>query len=431
MRTTIEIPSHSSVKLVLERVKQELVQGRFGRGRGKAATPGPPVLHPITARVFDIGTFYSATDEVGSYREVDTEITRPTMTRTDLAAMTKDMIEGVVRTNVAYSGREIWSPHQLQAGTAETDGLITGLTLSRGGEARRTVDLISASPTWVPRPSPESRIAALGVLGAAAHTKSKLHGTLRRESFERWDTPTASRVGRDGTARFTGCLDGPYQIAASSVRSFLPFDVNDEVNFKVTEHPSPGAERVLCPDLVVGSRMTSHVDVFLAPRLFQFLLRWWAVYLFVTLFNYGYRAFPQTGTCILRLPFYPNQYDLNSHSGGVGGTNSVAVSERIRRTRTYARMINADLAMQVFSPYFMLILAFRTKGTYEIFQREIPAGALCARLHFCYNDGREPIVRYVWRRTVDPKPFLLVDSGSLNVPGEVIGDDGSIFIVPL
>lgn len=430
MRTTFTVPSHSEVVLSLERQRQAVRLARAAVGEGRAVRLPRAPISPITASVYDIGTFYSASDDVGSYREIDTEIMRPTMTRTDLAAMTKDMIEGVMKTRAAISGREIWSPHQLQAGTTETDGLITNLSLSMDGAARRTVDLISSGPTWVPRPTPESKLEALGLLDAPISKLTEHLQRVKHETFEQWDNPTAARVGRDGTVRFTGCLEGQWDIAASSVRSFLSFDVADRETYRVTAYPSPRAPEVYCPVLSTCPTTLTHVDVFLAPRMYQFLIRWIAVYLFVTLFNWGYRASPNTGTCMLRLPFYPTQYDLNSHSGGVGGTNSVAVSERIRRTRTYARMIAQDLALQVFSPYYMLLLAYRTKGSCEIYQREIPADALCARLRFQYNDGGG-IDRFVWRKTVDPKPFLLVDTVSLNVPGEVIGDDGSIFILPL
>jgi hypothetical protein len=116
-----------------------------------------------------------------------------------------------------------------------------------------------------------------------------------------------------------------------------------------------------------------------------------------------------------RLPFYPLAYNLNLAGTA---TQSVTMSERIKRTTTYARMLASDLVRQVFTPYYAILLEARYDGRWTIYQRDIVEGQLVGILRFRYQGG-PPIVRYVWRRTPLVRPFVALDAGVLSVPGEV------------
>ena len=419
-----DVPAHSEVRLVRVEPAKRAVAVRKPSSLGHVVGPPPPVRTPITACPFDLGSFYVATDGVGAFYEINTE-QATTMSRAALARVTEDMVGGVRYVNVANSGREIMSPYQLQAGTTETDGFITALSLTGRGQAARTVQLLAQGERWLPRPTMATRLAQCAILTTAGVDMTEERRTFERERLEAWDVHTVGRVGREGTVRFTGALDGQYSLSASSLRTFLPFDVANADDYIITEDPSPLAAHVACPPLYTGNHLAASVDVFLAPRLYEYVIQWIAYYFFASV--YGYFAFvplPQTGSFVMRLPFYPKAYDLNSHSGGIGGTNSVAMSERIRRTLTYARMILADILRSFISSTFIFVFDRREEGRWTLYQREIPKHALCAVLRFRYASRKPALTRYIWKRHADPYTRVVVDAGALHVPGEVLGASG-------
>lgn len=413
---TIKVKPGSRVKVELVRIRPKFLrplQDKYLHGR-----PVPQKWRqPARFAFYDLGTFYTVNaDNSSGYRETGTEIATA-WTASDAANVRNELTAGLVTANVGGSNRVIERCYRLQSGSTETDGLITALVLKNGGASQR-YDLISASTTWSEQVPAATRLAAIDSLpaGPSAQGIAAARAAVVAESLESWDAYSANRTGRDGTITARN-LDGRYTVAVESARSFYSFDTSDFVNYKITEEPA--YERAEAPTMAVefGDMQSTSVDVWLVPQMVQTTIQWITRYLFISLFEFGYFTWANTGSYLSRLPFYPLPYNLNFAGTA---TQSVTMSERIRLTNTYARMIQADIARMVFTPFFAIILEARYDGRWTIYQREIPEGQLVGVLRYRYNGGL-PVTRYVWRRTRLNRPFVALDAGSLSVPGEVTG----------
>lgn len=413
---TIKVKPGARVKVELVRLRPKFLrplQDKYLHGR-----PGPEKWRqPARFAFYDLGTFYTVnTDNSSGYRETGTEIASAWTAR-DAASVRNELTSNLYRTNVGGSGREIENCCRLQSGSTETDGLITALVLKNGGASQR-YDLISASPTWSEQVPAATRLAAIDSLptGPATQGIAAARNAVVAESLESWEPYSANRTGRDGTMVCRN-LDGRYTVAVESARSFYSFDTADLVNFKITDEPA--YERPEAPTVAVefGDMQSTSVDVWLVPQMVQTTIQWITRYLFISLFDFGYFTWANTGAYLSRLPFYPLAYNLNFAGTA---TQSVTMSARIRRTNTYAQMIASDLARQAFTPWYLIILESRYDGRWTIYQREIPEGQLVGVLRMRYQNG-PPIVRYIWRRTRLDRPFVALDAGRLDVPGEVTG----------
>lgn len=416
---TVKALPGDRVKIVLERRKP--AARRVAESIYLHVSPRPSKFrHAAEFAFYDIGTFYSVTsDNVSGYRETGTEIP-VTPTAGELAGIRNEFTANLQTATVGGSNRLIENCYRLQSDSAETDGLITALVLGIG-ETTRRYDLIAASTEWAQQVPAADRIAALDTLpsGASDQAVASARAAIVAESLESWDAYSASRTSADGTITARD-LDGRYTVAIESVRSFYSFDTADLVNYKITDEPAYERPEAPVMAVEVGDTQSTRVDVFLVPQMVQTTVQWIARYLFISLFGWGYFTYPNTGSYMSRLPFYPLAYNLNLAGTA---TQSVTMSERIKRTTTYARMLASDLVRQVFTPYYAILLEARYDGRWTIYQRDIAEGQLVGILRFRYQGG-PPIVRYVWRRTPLVRPFVALDAGSLNVPGEVVGAIG-------
>lgn len=377
-----------------------------------------PKPNPARFAFYDLATFYqlnSSTNE-SSYRETDTEIGAG-WSAVDTAMLRNDMLGNVVKVIVGGSNRPIERCYRLQANSDETDGLITALLLKKGGTSKR-LELIAASETWTEQVPAADRLAALASLpaGLGAQAVAAAQTRVANESLESWNAYSRSRTGADGTI-VAHSLDGLYRVAVESARTYYSFDTSDLDAYKVTDEPAFERPEAGVPDVAFGAAESTRCDVWLVPQMVDTTIQWFARYLIISLFGGAVFDSVNTGRYLSRLPFYPTSYNLNL-AGSV--TNSVAMSERIRRTATYGRMIAVDAARQFIGPLFAVILLYRHMGRWTITQREIPAGQLVGVLRYRYQAG-PPLTRYVWRRTRLNRPFVQLDGGSLNIPGEVIG----------
>ena len=421
---TVTVRPGSRVRVELVRpptVVRRIVDAARLHGRSRPA----PVRHPVRIAPHDIGTYYVVdSDNSSGYRETDTEISTQ-WREADKAQIRNDYLANIYRTTVGGSGRSIENTARFQGGSDETDGLITAVTMKRDGYEKR-FDFIGATQTWTEQVPAALRLAALAALpaGPSDAIVDGVAAGIGREALESWDVNSRHRTSADGTL-VCSMLDGKYRLGISSARYYYPFDTADTTTYKITAEPAFERAEVPAVDTLIGDTVSTEIDLWLVPQTYQTLIQWYARFLYITLFSFGYFIIPNTGAYLARLPYYPQQYSLTL-AGSV--TNAVAMSNRIRQTRTYAAMIRADLALQVFSAYFMLILVDRFNGRWTLYQKDIPAGQLCGVIRYRFQGG-PPVVQYVWRRETLARPFVAVDSGQLNVPGEVTGDDGSIIVV--
>lgn len=413
---TVKAYPGDRVKIVLERRKP--AARRVAESIYLHTNPQPSKFrHAAEFAFYDLGTFYTVTsDNVSGYRETGTEIP-VTPTASERANVRNELTANLQTATVGGSNRVIENCYRLQSDSTETDGLITTLVLGAGGTARR-YDLIAASNEWAQQVPAADRIAALDTLpsGASDQAVAAARAAVVAESLESWDAYSGGRTGADGTM-VARDLDGRYTVAVESVRSFYSFDTSDLTNFKVTEEPAYERPEAPVMAVEVGDTQSTRVDVFLVPQMVQTTIQWITKYLFISLFEFGYFTYVSTGSYLSRLPFYPLAYNLNFAGTA---TQSVTMSERIRRTATYARTIQTDINRMVFTPFFVIILEARYDGRWTIYQRDVVEGQLVGVLRFRYQGGA-PITRYVWRRAPLVRPFVALDAGSLNVAGEVVG----------
>lgn len=377
-----------------------------------------PNRSPARFAFYDIGTYYQlASGNVSGYRETATEM--PTAPSSVERAVLRDRwLANLTATTVGGSGRAIENCVRLQAGSTETDGTITTLLLRQAASTRR-LDLLAATDTWtgqVPLALRQSALASLPAGPSSAHTATVAAG-LAAESLESWDAQSRTRTGTDGTivARLT---DGRWTVAVESVRSFYSFDTGDETNYAVTDAPAFERSEASRPAVLFGDRQATSVDIWLVPQLHQWRLDWITRYLFISIYgSFQVVESPNTGAFMSRLPFYPVRYSMTLVGSAV---QAASISSAIVRTTTYAQMIAGDVARQYVTPFSAFLLDGRVNGEWKIYQREVAVGQLVGVLDYRYQDG-PPLRRYIWRRTLDARAFTLLDSGALNVPGEVTG----------
>lgn len=379
------------------------------------------LCHPGRLSFYDLGTYYQVDGNNSSgYRESASEMS-VAPTAQDYAALRDRWIAnytaGVV--TVGGSGRRIETSMRLQSNSDETDGcIITAMLKSQGG-ASRAYNLIAAGDVWTEQVPQALRLSALAALPAgpsSAHVSSVADG-IAGESRESWDAESRSRTGKDGTI-VARVLDGRWTLSVTSVRQFYSFDTGDLVNYKLTEEPAFERPEATVQAVEFGVTQSTTVDVWLVPQLHQWRLDWTARYLFISIYgNFEVVEYPNTGLYLSRLPFYPVRYSMTLVGSAV---QAASISSQVSRTQTYATMLVADTSRQIITPFMIMLLDARVDGQWRLYQREVRVGQLVAVLRYRYQGG-PPIVRYVWRRTLDHRAFTLLDSGALNVPGEVSG----------
>jgi hypothetical protein len=323
------------------------------------------------------------------------------------------------------SGREIWPTVRLQAGSPVTDGLFltTRLRSANGDVDEREV--IGLTHEWSPRVPYTLRSEDLRALIATTPTDAPGLPGLKaalvkndREALESWDFAGQYFVGADGT-QLPALVPGAYDLGVRCLRHAQPWDSWDEANYVVTVAPVAAAPHVGMPAARAATNMSTSFDVFLAPQYLSYLVQWYAIYAIGTIFFLSFVAIAQTGIFVGPLPILPKPYSLDG--GTQNAANGVAISEYVRQTQTYARMIAADLALNSYSPFFFIILTERIGGRVTLIQRIQPAGVLCAVVDCRAGDG-PAVRRYVYRRTPLVRDEPIVDQVALNTP-DVIGAD--------
>jgi hypothetical protein len=410
---SITVPTGSRVTVELHRARR---RRRAGASGGELPDHARAVYrrYPARAGVYDLGTVYQfdhypGLAAVSKYNQIGLE-SDVLFRSTARARVREALLSNLTETTVADSGRRILSPYRFQV-SGETDTAATALFYHQSGRTER-VALSGESESWaarIPAATQEATLTArLDSRPADAPERQTLieaRAAVRRERYEQWDAVSRPRRGREATAA-AYLTDGLWEQGFDSYRIYQPFTSWDRVNFKITAEPSFAAADVEPIKVEVGPYGSSWTDVLVAPQMHQWTLQYYARYAVGTLFFTALVAWPTTGTFLERLPFYPFPYD---EAGAlVLGRNERALSFMAARSRPYAQMLAFDRAVEVYSPYFFVILIDRVGGRIALNWRNIAAGTLAAVIRTRAGDAVAG-TRYVWRRTELVRPNTQFD----------------------
>jgi hypothetical protein len=392
-----------------DRVTVELAREEAARGRRpdaarlRAIASTGAVTEPARAGVYDLGTRYAYDTYPGimpvskfTQTSLETSVLFNATHQLQLRGYLLNFLDTV---EVAHSGRTIPNAYRFQV-NPETTGTATDLLYHQHGVTRR-FPVAGSGKHWGEAVAVATRLAKVEAAledpkwAPARQDLLAARERLTRERDERWDTLSRTRRGKEGTAA-ANLTDGKWAIGLDSLRHYQPFQTWDTENFKVTAGAAFARAEVAAPTVRVGRLESTWTDVLTAPQMHQYTVAWHALYLVGTLWFFSLTAFATLGTFLERLPFYPYAYDLSR--GAFHASNATAVQYMVSQTATVARMKAFDLAVQVWSPLFFIILVARVGGRVVMAYRNIPARSLCAVLKTRYQGG-EPSVRYVWRKT--------------------------------
>jgi hypothetical protein len=391
-----------------DRVTVELARGdtveaaRLRAARLRAIHSTGAATEPARAAIYDLGTRYAydtypGLSPVSKFTQTSLE-TSVIFNETHQLQLRGYLLNFLDDVEVAHSGRTIPNAYRFQV-NPETTGTATDL-LYHQHDATRRFPVGGSGKHWGEAVAVATRLAKVEAAlddpkwAPARQDLLAARERLVRERDERWDTPSRTRRGKEGTAA-AHLTDGKWAIGLDSLRHYQPFQTWDTENFKVTAGAAFARAEVPAPTVRVGRLESTWTDVYVAPQMHQYTVAWHALYLVGTLWFFSLTAFATIGTFLERLPFYPYAYDLAAGSGAA--SNEAAVNYLIARTREVARMKAFDLAVQIWSPYFFVILVARVSGRAVMNYINIPARSLCAVLKTRYQGG-QAAVRYVWRR---------------------------------